>query len=728
MGIDRRNFLALGGAGILGSQLSNRHPASAQSLGAAESAATAQGPAKWNAQWIWYPGQLAAYRHSRRVRLAMERCQFVGYPANFRQPQTEVYFRRSGTADRDLHLRWAAPVARVRTAIAGRGGDVTRREAGMRKGESGIEVHIDFSQSLPCLLLEGGAFATGADWEASLDGTTWVAAETDGSSSPETLPDAQREITIPLPVYRIAQPEGEPKPQYSLVSGQSLVLDFRETELGSLRFDVSGSGELTIQVGESIPEVLDSDPKSFEQYPLPPVRLSRQTANTTLPERAVRFARFTTTGRAELTNIRFDARLWPTKLSGHFESSDPDLNAIWTTAVATLRSNMHDFYLDGIRRDGLLWHDGPLALDAYERVFFDAGLSRQTLIAETMPPHPSIRDVGIIDSPMYDVIGFEREFLVRGDPAFSRMFRGRIEDILHFFENLQNDRGFVDAAKVEPYGFFPDWSATSQSGPDGHGTPAYGQMLLAAAFTAAARLARNAWQDEALAERYAAAAAKLKTSIRDVFWQPRQGLYANGFDRNGKLDSNATSFAQAFAVACDIANPNEYDSLFRFLNDESRRSAHYSLSQVVELTAYAKAGRTNEAVKRLKSAWLPIIQRGYHRFFEDIQGGKDPNLQLGMYGRKYAASLCHAWAGAAPVMAISLGILGIAPLEPGYRLCTVAPQPCGLKSVKGAVPTPHGVITLEWHGARGEVALPPGVSARLSDGRLVSGSARLKIS
>lgn len=99
-----------------------------------------------------------------------------------------------------------------------------------------------------------------------------------------------------------------------------------------------------------------------------------------------------------MQEVRFDASFWPAEQKGTFESSDEDLNAIWKTAVATLRSNMHDFYLDGIRRDGLLWHDGPLTLEAYERVFFDADLSRQTLIGETLPERPTILDVGIIDA------------------------------------------------------------------------------------------------------------------------------------------------------------------------------------------------------------------------------------------------------------------------------------------------------------------------------------------
>jgi hypothetical protein len=119
-----------------------------------------------------------------------------------------------------------------------------------------------------------------------------------------------------------------------------------------------------------------------------------------------------------------------------------------------------------------------------------------------------------------------------------------------------------------------------------------------------------------------------------------------------------------------------------------------------------------------------MIRLGYHRFFEDIHPKLDPVTQLAMYGRKYGNSLCHAWAGAAPIMALSRGVLGIEPTEPGYRSCVVAPQRSGLDWVRGAVPTPKGAIELELDGARGAVTLPAGVSARLADGRVVNGPGR----
>jgi len=707
MKIDRREFLILSGAQIAAERV--------------------RGEVKnWNAQWIWYPGQLAAHRHARRMRLAMQRCTSVGYPANYRQKLAEAYFRKTGKAERDIELRWVGPVGRIQVAIGGRGGDITRRTAVMRAGQAGIEVQIDFADGLPCLLLEGGEFSTGAAWEASLDGEHWAPAETGAGSDPLKLPDAEKEVTVSLPVYRTVEPAGGPRDMYAIAAGHDVLVDFCETELGALRFEARGRGELTIQVGESVAEVRDPDREYFEQYALDPVALTAQGASVVLPQRALRFVRFAATGEAEIRNVRFEASMWPAQEKGRFESSDAGLNAIWKTAVATLRSNMHDFYLDGIRRDGLVWHDGPLTLDAYERVFFDADLSRQTLIAETLPEHPSVRDLGIIDAPMYTVIGFERELLVRGDAGFSRMFRDRIEDILRFYASLQDERGFVDARRVEPYGYFPDWSATAQNGPDAHGAPAYGQMLLAGMFAAGARLAR-AWNDGAAEARYRAARAKLKSSVREVFWRAQQGLYGNGLDRSGKLDDRATPFAQAFAVAFDVAEPGEYESLFRFLDDPRSRPAHFSLSQVIELTAYAKAGRADGALKRLRSAWMPMIRNGYNRFFEDIWPEKDAVAQLAMYRRKYANSLCHAWAGAAPVMVLSRGVLGIEPVEPGYRVCTVSPQRCGLEWVRGEVPAPGGLIEVEWRGTDGQVTLPEGVAARLGDGRTVQGPGKFPV-
>ena len=73
------------------------------------------------------------------------------------------------------------------------------------------------------------------------------------------------------------------------------------------------------------------------------------------------------------------------------------------------------------------------------------------------------------------------------------------------------------------------------------------------------------------------------------------------------------------------------------------------------------------------------------------------------------------------------GVLGIEPVEPGYRVCTVMPQRCALEWVRGAVPTGSGAIEVEWRGEQGSVTLPPAVSARLADNRVVEGPGSYRI-
>jgi hypothetical protein len=696
---------------------------------AAATAARAVQPAVQPAlrgRWIWYPGQLAAYRHARLIRLATERCVHVGYPANFRQPVPAAYFRKRGRAAANIAANWTGPVGRIRVWLGSTGLDITQRDGTFKAGATDIIVHIDFAQSLPCLFMEADEFSTGDGWEASLDGNHWVPAEVSDSGDFATLPDAAQERVVKLPLAAAFPAEHYQGGGIALSDAQDVVLDFREIELGTLRFTARGEGELTVQVGESVPEVRDPDPKFFEQIALQPVALTAQPASIALPERALRYARLEVKGNVQLSDIHFDAKVNPAPALGRFETSDTALNAIWNVAVATLRSNMHDFYLDGIRRDGLVWHDGTQALEAFERVFFQADMSRQTLIAQTLPEQPSVRDFGIIDSQMYDVIGFEREYMMRGDARFSRMFRDRIEDSLELYTSLQDGSALLDAKRVKPYGYFPDWSASKATGPDAKGAPAYGQMLLAGAFTAGARLA-GAWGDEKLRARWSDAAARIRATVRREFLEPHSGLYINGIDSAGQRDRRITSFAQAFAIAFDVARPAEMDDLFACLNDPARRAQRWSLSQVVELTAYAKAGRTSDGISRLKSVWLPMIERGYRRFFEDIRPAQSNEAQLAMYSRKYGNSLCHAWAGAAPVMLLSRGVLGIEPLEPGFSLCQVTPMPSGIASGYGAVPTPRGLIEVEWSAGKGEVVLPAETKARLPNGQVVTGKGRHSI-
>jgi hypothetical protein len=76
-------------------------------------------------------------------------------------------------------------------------------------------------------------------------------------------------------------------------------------------------------------------------------------------------------------------------------------------------------------------------------------------------------------------------------------------------------------------------------------------------------------------------------------------------------------------------------------------------------------------------------------------------------------SLAHAWS-TGPVTALSEWVLGVRPLQPGYKRWLVDPQPGNLRWAQGQVPTPRGPIVARWQRGDGWFRLTvaaPGATA-----------------
>ena len=65
-------------------------------------------------------------------------------------------------------------------------------------------------------------------------------------------------------------------------------------------------------------------------------------------------------------------------------------------------------------------------------------------------------------------------------------------------------------------------------------------------------------------------------------------------------------------------------------------------------------------------------------------------------------------------------MLGVKPIEAGYKRVSVCPNLCDLTSASGVIPTPHGDIAVEWReiGGKivGSVKKPKEISVEIADG------------
>lgn len=76
-------------------------------------------------------------------------------------------------------------------------------------------------------------------------------------------------------------------------------------------------------------------------------------------------------------------------------------------------------------------------------------------------------------------------------------------------------------------------------------------------------------------------------------------------------------------------------------------------------------------------------------------------------------SFCHGWASG-PTAWLSQHLLGVQPLEPGFKKVRIAPQLGRLQWAEGTYPTPHGPINVRHERRRdgtiiSNIKAPPGV-------------------
>lgn len=97
-----------------------------------------------------------------------------------------------------------------------------------------------------------------------------------------------------------------------------------------------------------------------------------------------------------------------------------------------------------------------------------------------------------------------------------------------------------------------------------------------------------------------------------------------------------------------------------------------------------------------------LYEAGIHKFGKEAMQG--------------TGSLCHAF-GTIPLNVLQSMVLGVEPLEPGFRLFRFAPKLFDLEFVSGRIPAPSGNIRVKISETETEIEIPSGCTGILPDGR-----------
>ena len=235
---------------------------------------------------------------------------------------------------------------------------------------------------------------------------------------------------------------------------------------------------------------------------------------------------------------------------------------------------------------------------------------------------------------------------------------------------------------------------------------AYQNLVFWMAWRDGARLARSLGFDaraaelESLAHDHAAA-------IRRAFKDPATGEWNTIIGEKG-----ADPLSCAMLLGSGFADDAEARALVR-----SRPDGDYGVGKfrALAIRGMFRHGLKEEAMREIRKSGWPDLA--------------DPAWPGAHCSTECLYRYTHGWWDEShPDTSISdifmTCMLGVEPLEPGFRTFRVAPKPSrGLDWARGTVPTPHGDIEVAWQRKGDSLVLsltvPPGTRALLADGRMV---------
>jgi alpha-L-rhamnosidase len=504
--------------------------------------------------------------------------------------------------------------------------------------------------------------------------------------------------------FEVALPQGHADAYHS----PQIMLDFGREVVGRLELvsDSDEAGQVTVQYGESMEEAF------HEPYlGVDPIYVAPH-ATAYGPKSAFRYALIHFTGGKDVKYkaIELAGIQYPVAYQGYFDSSDAALNQMWTVGAYTAHLCMQDDIWDAPKRDRGRWMgDLDVSGRTIEDAFGDRHLMTDTLdrLLGTAPIRQDVN--GIPGYSAFWVIGETHYYRHMGSMQQLESTHARLVQLLDYMQKeLDHRQLFADKNHAWP---FVDWSP-ELNGLDPETLRAT-QMEFYAAFRDGVYLLRQL-HDTANADRFAKEADAMKAAAQKYLLAP-SGSFGPRWQTN------------AYAVLSGVANPSQYPAIWKNSLSSVGHIKYNALIVTPYYTYYvvsamAEMGHRQAALNWIRKYWGGMLDEGATSFWEGYDPawykGSDFHASLqadNMSG--YRVSLSHGWSsGVTPWLMEQ--VLGIQSTGQGFSTVNIRPDLLDLKWVRGAEPTPHGLlgVTMKKVGATTQttIDLPAGTVASVS--------------
>lgn len=300
-----------------------------------------------------------------------------------------------------------------------------------------------------------------------------------------------------------------------------------------------------------------------------------------------------------------------------------------------------------------------------------------------------------LDYGMYQSDVFSAWFIIV--VMYEYLFNGDTDFLHHFYPSVALDAEYL-WNQVDGTGLFYQRYETSKGLWDhflnDYGYYAYNNMIIIKAFQCAAVLAEAAGRSDD-AEKYAIRSKSVLQKAMQLLWDEEKGAFCKGI-KNRDICYLGTAFAFAFGMIPQ----NSAGKTVQTMCELQKKEFQTGKNVILFLKGCFKYGFADTAFSILTGSTGTLDYHGscVLNWIDAVRDPKGPacTTECMPYSHdRIADGACwndssHPDTGVAFLM--SSYILGIRPVEAGFRKFRFSPNLCGLNHVEGTVPTPYGNI------------------------------------
>ncbi|NLF00287.1 MAG: hypothetical protein GX601_04845, partial [Anaerolineales bacterium] len=428
---------------------------------------------------------------------------------------------------------------------------------------------------------------------------------------------------------------------------------------------------------------------------------------------------------------------YPAERRGQFECSNEVLTKLWTAAVDTTYLQMEDTIVcdacrersswggDGAHGEYAVWAGfGETALCDWHFRLLARGRMADGMLHDRYPcTEGSLGGSGgLMQANVYDNPGnipqhaLVLAVLLSGDYYHYFGRRALLEELYPTLVGLAGwcERHADDTGLLYGLGNWNwvDWSPSDLQGANFQTNAFYAKML-----DNMARVAEDLGYERD-AQRWAAGAAQVRTSLHQLHWDAERGAFVDSVV-DGQQSPIISEVANGLALLFGIADGDQQAQIVKVIGDPASsigRASPLFFYYVIEGLLHAGAHRL--ALTMLRERFAPMM--AYADPPSIWEAWQAYALDLGVADTDFADVLPAAFThsgGVGPAWTLSKHVLGVAPQVPGLARCRIAPACGDLDWARGVLPSVHGDIAVAWKRDDGcmtlDVSLPVGVEAEL---------------